>query len=114
MNQLPRRASLKTAAAATACSVSTPKLLSQTLDGTAHALTADPNARLVAISEISLDRIHTKCEAITSLNGMQVTPDDGRSFIGLDGYKHLIKSSDVVLIPNVAEFHPGTQWQRFA
>lgn len=72
----------------------------------AQALTADPGARLVAMCDIFLDRIHAKRDAIKAQKGAQVTVDDDHCFTGLDGYKRVIESSDVVLIANAAKFHP--------
>jgi len=72
----------------------------------AQALTADPGARLVAMCDIFLDRIHAKREAIKAQKSAQVIVDDAHCFTGLDGYKRVIESSDVVLIANAAKFHP--------
>lgn len=71
-----------------------------------QALTADPGARLVAMCDIFLDRIHAKREAIKEQKGAQVMVDDDHCFAGLDGYRRVIESSDVVLIANAAKFHP--------
>ncbi len=71
-----------------------------------QALTADPGARLVAMGDIFLDRIHAKRDAIKAQKGAQVTVDDHHCFTGLDGYRRVIESSDVVLIANAAKFHP--------
>lgn len=71
-----------------------------------QALTADPGARLVAMADIFLDRIHSKREAIKAQRPSQVTVPDDHCFTGFDGYKHVIETSDVVLIANAAKFHP--------
>ncbi len=71
-----------------------------------QALTADPGARLVAMCDIFPDRIQAKREAIKSQRGAQVIVDDAHCFAGLDSYKHVIESADVVLIANAAKFHP--------
>ena len=71
-----------------------------------QALTADPGARLVAMCDIFLDRIHGKRDAIKSQKGAQVIVDDDHCFTGLDSYKRVIESSDVVIIANAAKFHP--------
>ncbi|HOX56881.1 MAG TPA: Gfo/Idh/MocA family oxidoreductase [Candidatus Paceibacterota bacterium] len=72
----------------------------------AQALSADPGARLVAMSDIFLDRVKGAREAITQAKGAQVNVDDAHCFTGFDGYKHVIEASDVVLIANAAKFHP--------
>lgn len=71
-----------------------------------QALTADPGARLVAMCDIFADRIRNKLEAIKAQRPAQVAVDPDHCFTGLDGYKHVIESSDVVLIANAAKFHP--------
>lgn len=72
----------------------------------AQALTADPGARLVAMCDIFLDRIHAKRDVIKALKGSQVAVDAAHCFTGLDGYRSVIESCDVVLIANAAKFHP--------
>ena len=72
----------------------------------AQALTADRGARLVAMCDIFMDRIHAKRDEIKQAKGEQVTVDDDHCFAGFDGYKQVIESSDVVLIANAAKFHP--------
>jgi myo-inositol 2-dehydrogenase / D-chiro-inositol 1-dehydrogenase len=72
----------------------------------AQALTADPGARLVAMCDIFRDRVEAKREEIKKAKGDQVSVDDAHCFTGFDGYRHVIESSDVVLIANAAKFHP--------
>ena len=72
----------------------------------AQALTADPGARLVAMCDIFMDRVKEKRRILKEQKGNQVTVDDDHCFAGFDGYKHVIESSDVVLIANAAKFHP--------
>jgi predicted dehydrogenase len=72
----------------------------------AQALTADPGARLVAMCDIFLDRIHAKRDAIKAQKAAQVLVDEDHCFTGLDGYKRIIECCDVVLIANAAKFHP--------
>ena len=72
----------------------------------AQALTADPGARLVAMCDILKDRLQPKRERLSQQFKDQVTVDDDHCFLGFDGYKHVIESSDVVLIANAAKFHP--------
>jgi predicted dehydrogenase len=72
----------------------------------AQALTADPGAKLVAMCDIFRDRVEGKREEIKKAKGDQVCVEDDHCFTGFDGYKHVIESSDVVLIANAAKFHP--------
>lgn len=72
----------------------------------AQALTADPGARLVAMCDILKERLQPKRERLSQQFKDQVVVDDDHCFLGFDGYKHVIESSDVVLIANAAKFHP--------
>jgi len=72
----------------------------------AQALTADSGARLVAMCDIFMDRVKGKRAILKKQKPNQVIVDDGHCFAGFDGYKHVIESSDVVLIANAAKFHP--------
>jgi len=72
----------------------------------AQALTADSGARLVAMCDIFMNRVKGKRAALKEQKKDQVAVDDDHCFAGFDGYKHVIESSDVVLIANAAKFHP--------
>jgi predicted dehydrogenase len=72
----------------------------------AQALTADAGARLVAMCDIFMDRVKDKRQGLKEQKPKQVIVDDDHCFTGFDGYKHVIESSDVVLIANAAKFHP--------
>ncbi len=72
----------------------------------AQALNADSGARLVAMCDIFMDRVKGKREILKKQKGDQVIVDDDHCFAGFDGYKHVIESSDVVVIANAAKFHP--------
>jgi predicted dehydrogenase len=72
----------------------------------AQALTADSGTRLVAMCDIFMGRIKDKRRILKEQKGDQVQVDDDHCFAGLDGYKHVIESSDVILIANAAKFHP--------
>ncbi len=71
-----------------------------------EALTADPGARLVAMADLFLDRVHTQRDHLKSIKGDQVQVDDAHCFAGFDAYQKVIASCDVVLIANAAKFHP--------
>lgn len=72
----------------------------------AQALSADKGARLVAMCDIFMDRVKGKRQTLKNQKGDQVTVDDDHCFAGFDGYKHVVESSDVVVIANAAKFHP--------
>ncbi|MHC4098657.1 MAG: Gfo/Idh/MocA family protein [Planctomycetota bacterium] len=72
----------------------------------AQALTADPGTRLVAMCDIFMDRVKGKRKILKEQKKDQVIVDDDHCFAGFDGYKHVIESSDVVVIANAAKFHP--------
>jgi predicted dehydrogenase len=72
----------------------------------AQALAADSGARLVAMCDIFMDRVKEKRTALKGQRPEQVVVDDDHCFVGFDGYKHVIESSDVVVIANAAKFHP--------
>jgi len=72
----------------------------------AQALTADPGTRLVAMCDIFMDRVKDKRRILKEQKGDQVAVDDDHCFAGFEGYKHVIESSDVVVIANAAKFHP--------
>ncbi len=72
----------------------------------AQALTADSGARLVAMCDIFMDRVKNVRRVLKEQKGDQVAVDDDHCFAGFDGYKHVIESSDVVVIANAAKFHP--------
>jgi predicted dehydrogenase len=71
-----------------------------------QALAADKGARLVAMCDIFMDRVKAVRELLKKGKGDQVVADDDHCFAGFDGYKHVIESSDVVVIANAAKFHP--------
>ena len=71
-----------------------------------QALAADKGARLVAMCDIFMDRVHGARNAIKGERGDQVEVSDDHCFAGFDGYKKVIELSDVVCIANAAKFHP--------
>jgi predicted dehydrogenase len=71
-----------------------------------QALAADKGARLVAMCDIFMDRVKAVRGLLKKGKGDQVVADDDHCFAGFDGYKHVIESSDVVVIANAAKFHP--------
>jgi predicted dehydrogenase len=69
------------------------------------AMTADRGVRLVAMTDIFADHVTSRRAMLKNLKPDQVQVDDARCFSGLDGYKHVIDSSDVVLIACAAKYH---------
>ncbi|MFQ5505312.1 MAG: Gfo/Idh/MocA family protein [Planctomycetota bacterium] len=72
-----------------------------------QALRADENARLVAMADAFPDRLEQSLARLrkTSVAGrVQVNPE--HRFTGLDGYKGVIESSDVVLLASPPHFRP--------
>ena len=72
----------------------------------ANAMDADPGTRLVAMTDLFADRVESKRRALTNSKPDRVEVDDDHCFSGLDGYKKVIDSVDVVLIACAAKFHP--------
>jgi predicted dehydrogenase len=71
-----------------------------------QAMTADAGVRLVAMGDIVMSRLQEKRKDLKAKYPEQVVVDDDHCFAGFDAYKHVIESSDVVLIANAAKFHP--------
>lgn len=70
------------------------------------SMTADPGTRLVAMADLFADRIQSKRQVLATRKPKQVAVDDDHCFVGLDGYKRVIDSVDVVMIACAAKFHP--------
>jgi predicted dehydrogenase len=70
------------------------------------AMTADKGINIVAMADIRLDRIQEKRTQLKLKFPGRVVVDDDHCFTGFDAYKHVIASSDVVIIANAAKFHP--------
>jgi predicted dehydrogenase len=71
-----------------------------------NAMTVDPGVRLVAMTDIFADRVQSRRQMLKKEKPNQVQVDDAHCFSGLDGYKHVIESVDVVLIACAAKYHP--------
>lgn len=71
-----------------------------------NSMNVDPGVRLVAMTDIFADRVQNRRETLRKQKPDQVQVDDEHCFSGLDGYKHVIESVDVVLIACSAKFHP--------
>ena len=71
-----------------------------------NAMDADPGVRLVAMGDLFADRVQGRRAVLKRHRPDQVLVDDDHCFVGLDGYKKVIDSVDVVLIACAAKFHP--------
>ncbi len=71
-----------------------------------NAMNADAGVRLAAMTDIFLDRVHLQRKLLRKQKPDQVVVDDDHCFSGLDGYRHVIDSADVVLIACAAKYHP--------
>ena len=70
------------------------------------ALDADPGVHLVALADTFADRLAASREKIRAHAPARVLVDEDHSFTGLAGYRHVIESSDVVLIACASRYHP--------
>jgi len=70
------------------------------------AMSADPGTRLVAMADLFADRIQVKRQLLAAEKPQQAIVDDEHCFVGLDAYKRVVDSVDVVLIACAAKFHP--------
>jgi len=75
-------------------------------DAALQAMVADKGVRMVALGDVRLDRVQETRSMLKSKSPEQAIVDDDHLFAGFDAYKHVIASSDVVLIANAAKFHP--------
>ncbi|HWQ52484.1 MAG TPA: Gfo/Idh/MocA family oxidoreductase [Bryobacteraceae bacterium] len=71
-----------------------------------QAIRADDGVRLTAMADMVRNRLQAKRKLLKDKFGAAVAVDDDHCFSGFDAYKHVIESSDVVLIANAAKFHP--------
>ncbi len=69
-------------------------------------MSADPSVRLVAMTDLFADRVQAKRAILKKQRPEQVQVDDDHCFSGIDGYKKVIDSVDIVLIACAAKFHP--------
>jgi predicted dehydrogenase len=69
-------------------------------------MNVDPGVRLVAMTDIVKDRVLGQRSKLQQQKPDQMAVDDDHCFSGLDGYKNVIASADVVLVACAAKFHP--------
>lgn len=70
------------------------------------AIEADPGVRLVAMCDLFEDRVQRSLKSLKEQKPDRVVVDTEHCFTGLEGYKKVIDSVDVVLIACAAKFHP--------
>jgi len=79
-------------------------------DAAQNALDADRGIKLVAIADLFADKIQASLAQIKEharqINHEGVLVDKDHCFTGFDGYRHVIESSDVVMIACSSRFHP--------
>jgi myo-inositol 2-dehydrogenase / D-chiro-inositol 1-dehydrogenase len=75
-------------------------------DAAAQAMMTGPDVKLVAMCDVFGDKIESSRSRLRQKYAEQVQVDDDHCFAGLDGYRHVIEASDVVLIACASKFHP--------
>ena len=70
-----------------------------------NAMNADPGVRLVALCDLSVERIRSRRTGLRQHKPNQVAVDDAHCFVGFDGYRKVIECVDVVLIAVASKFH---------
>jgi predicted dehydrogenase len=72
-----------------------------------EALTADSNAKLVAMADAFQDRLDQSLSGLKESSiGSRVEVSRDRQFTGFDGYKHVIDQVDLVLLTTPPHFRP--------
>jgi predicted dehydrogenase len=73
-----------------------------------QALTADSNAKLVAMADAFQDRLDDSLSSLKgSALGARVDVPKDRQYTGFDGYKHVIDQVDLVLLTTPPQFRPS-------
>ena len=73
-----------------------------------QAMRADPQTRLVAVADAFQDRVDRSLSTLKNVEAIanRVDVDSDHVFIGLDGYRHVLESCDVVLLCTPPGFRP--------
>ena len=71
----------------------------------AESMDAGPDVKLVAMTDVFDDRVKNSRKSLKEQFPNQVIVDDAHCFHGLDGYRNVIESADVVLIACASKFH---------
>lgn len=72
-----------------------------------QALAADYSTKLVAVADLFPDKLATGLKSLQAQRPQQVDVPPERQFLGLDGYKHAIAASDVVILATPCAFRPA-------
>jgi myo-inositol 2-dehydrogenase/D-chiro-inositol 1-dehydrogenase len=72
-----------------------------------QALTADSNMKLVAVADVFRDKLDVGLKSLKASKKELVNVPDERQFTGLDGFKHAIAASDVVILATPCAFRPA-------
>jgi predicted dehydrogenase len=72
-----------------------------------QALNADKNTRLVAMADAFGDRLQVSLRSLRGSHKDRVQVDEDHQFVGFDAYRHVIDSSDVVLLATPPHFRPA-------
>jgi predicted dehydrogenase len=70
-----------------------------------NAMNVDSGLRLVALGDVFADHVQSRRAMLKREKPNQVDVDDAHCFSGLDAYRHVIESVDVVLIACAAKYH---------
>ena len=70
-----------------------------------NAMNVDPGVRLVALADIFADHVQDRRAMLKREKPNQVEVDNAHCFSGLDAYRRVIESVDVVLIACAAKYH---------
>ncbi len=71
-----------------------------------QSMNASPDVKLVAMCDLFSERVMRQRNALKKQLPKQVLVDDDHCFVGIDGYRKVIDSCDVVLIACASKFHP--------
>jgi myo-inositol 2-dehydrogenase / D-chiro-inositol 1-dehydrogenase len=72
-----------------------------------QALTADSNMKLVAVADAFPDKLAVGLKSLQAAKNELVDVPAERQFAGLDGFKHAIAASDVVILATPCAFRPA-------
>lgn len=71
-----------------------------------QALTADPNTELYALADVYENRVTAGFENLHKIHTERVNVPSDRRFVGLEGYKRVIETCDVVILTTPPGFRP--------
>lgn len=71
-----------------------------------NSLSADPNTKIVAVSDIFADRANNCRNQLVNKYGDRAPLTEETTFVGFDGYKNVIEMCDVVLLCSTPFYRP--------